>query len=135
MWALRASRLVCSAMSWIRLTTLPIFCAEEARPSTCTLVVRAVSLAWPAMMLELDSRRPISSIEADSSSAAAATVWTPAEACSEAAAAAFDRCAVSRSEEHTSELQSLMRISYAVFCLKKKKKNTQLTDKEHGHKT
>src|SRR3546814_1493528 len=29
-----------------------------------------------------------------------------------------------RSEEHTSELQSLMRISYAVFCLKKKKKRT-----------
>src|SRR3546814_2574090 len=32
-----------------------------------------------------------------------------------------------RSEEHTSELQSLMRISYAVFCLKKKKKNKQHT--------
>src|SRR3546814_6780578 len=31
--------------------------------------------------------------------------------------------AADRSEEHTSELQSLMRISYAVFCLKKKKKN------------
>src|SRR3546814_948306 len=31
---------------------------------------------------------------------------------------------IGRSEEHTSELQSLMRISYAVFCLKKKK-NTQ----------
>src|SRR3546814_4392527 len=30
-----------------------------------------------------------------------------------------------RSEEHTSELQSLMRISYAVFCLKKKKNTTQ----------
>src|SRR3546814_8500108 len=30
-----------------------------------------------------------------------------------------------RSEEHTSELQSLMRISYAVFCLKKKKKNNE----------
>src|SRR3546814_7926503 len=30
-----------------------------------------------------------------------------------------------RSEEHTSELQSLMRISYAVFCLKKKKKQTR----------
>src|SRR3546814_6781550 len=30
----------------------------------------------------------------------------------------------SRSEEHTSELQSLMRISYAVFCLQKKKKQT-----------
>src|SRR3546814_6090533 len=34
-----------------------------------------------------------------------------------------------RSEEHTSELQSLMRISYAVFCLKKKKTN-QLNDNE-----
>src|SRR3546814_6093340 len=33
-----------------------------------------------------------------------------------------------RSEEHTSELQSLMRISYAVFCLKKKKKHTKPTD-------
>src|SRR3546814_8995359 len=33
-----------------------------------------------------------------------------------------------RSEEHTSELQSLMRISYAVFCLKKKKKTTKHPD-------
>src|SRR3546814_3468271 len=33
--------------------------------------------------------------------------------------------AVRRSEEHTSELQSLMRISYAVFCLKKKKEQLQ----------
>src|SRR3546814_1060696 len=32
-----------------------------------------------------------------------------------------------RSEEHTSELQSLMRISYAVFCLKKKKNNNNQT--------
>src|SRR3546814_3052781 len=32
---------------------------------------------------------------------------------------------MTRSEEHTSELQSLMRISYAVFCLKKKKTNHQ----------
>src|SRR3546814_4216688 len=34
-----------------------------------------------------------------------------------------------RSEEHTSELQSLMRISYAVFCLKKNKKTINKTDK------
>src|SRR3546814_4165244 len=33
-----------------------------------------------------------------------------------------------RSEEHTSELQSLMRISYAVFCLKKKTKQTKTTN-------
>src|SRR3546814_7237865 len=40
---------------------------------------------------------------------------------------AHERVSRKRSEEHTSELQSLMRISYAVFCLKKKKpkrKNT-----------
>src|SRR3546814_8962895 len=41
------------------------------------------------------------------------------------------RCALGRpfrrSEEHTSELQSLMRISYAVFCLKKKKLTTKQT--------
>src|SRR3546814_9267672 len=35
---------------------------------------------------------------------------------------------VRRSEEHTSELQSLMRISYAVFCLKKKKTKTKNYD-------
>src|SRR3546814_9365285 len=34
-------------------------------------------------------------------------------------------CVLARSEEHTSELQSLMRISYAVFCLKKKNKDHQ----------
>src|SRR3546814_3670970 len=37
-----------------------------------------------------------------------------------------------RSEEHTSELQSLMRISYAVFCLKKKTKQNKTT---HEHRT
>src|SRR3546814_7548191 len=48
--------------------------------------------------------------------------------------AEFDDVGLGRSEEHTSELQSLMRISYAVFCLKKKKKKiiiqnyTQYTD-------
>src|SRR3546814_2513978 len=36
-----------------------------------------------------------------------------------------------RSEEHTSELQSLMRISYAVFCLKKKKNNTNNVHIKH----
>src|SRR3546814_2954404 len=40
-----------------------------------------------------------------------------------------------RSEEHTSELQSLMRISYAVFCLKKKNKVKQLTYTTYKHYT
>src|SRR3546814_2694300 len=38
----------------------------------------------------------------------------------------------SRSEEHTSELQSLMRISYAVFCLKKKKASTTNNHQTHS---
>src|SRR3546814_2451240 len=46
-------------------------------------------------------------------------------------AAALDAGA-KRSEEHTSELQSLMRTSYAVFCLKKK--NTTYTNKSHHHR-
>src|SRR3546814_8740354 len=40
-----------------------------------------------------------------------------------------------RSEEHTSELQSLMRISYAVFCLKKKKTHPKHTDYTHRSTT
>src|SRR3546814_8881408 len=44
-------------------------------------------------------------------------------------------CTALRSEEHTSELQSLMRISYAVFCLKQKKSTSKIaTDKEHASK-
>src|SRR3546814_5872340 len=46
---------------------------------------------------------------------AAATQWPPRI-----------RIHVGRSEEHTSELQSLMRISYAVFCLKKKKNTNKI---------
>src|SRR3546814_4129675 len=57
--------------------------------------------------------------------------WRPADRVPDAITAATTRgqarrrtvqcCDDARSEEHTSELQSLMRISYAVFCLKKKK--------------
>src|SRR3546814_6352197 len=41
----------------------------------------------------------------------------------------FELNTLDRSEEHTSELQSLMRISYAVFCLKKKTQTLQYTQK------
>src|SRR3546814_2885961 len=41
---------------------------------------------------------------------------------------------LTRSEEHTSELQSLMRISYAVFCLKKKKQPKKYTQNDILHK-
>src|SRR3546814_6546476 len=50
--------------------------------------------------------------------------------------AAYDRAGIvggQRSEEHTSELQSLMRISYAVFCLKKKNQNKAHTETANRH--
>src|SRR3546814_10385865 len=52
-----------------------------------------------------------------------ATIW-----------AGIDRLLIGRSEEHTSELQSLMRISYAVFCLKKTTINSYRfsSNREHG---
>src|SRR3546814_3197528 len=51
--------------------------------------------------------------------------WSPAESCRDAFTTVMNWTSYNdlvRSEEHTSELQSLMRISYAVFCLKKKKR-------------
>src|SRR3546814_2779796 len=54
---------------------------------------------------------------ASGSRKSAALLWRSAAICSR----------ILRSEEHTSELQSLMRISYAVFCLKKKKKKIRKT--------
>src|SRR3546814_4668027 len=41
---------------------------------------------------------------------------------------------INKSEEHTSELQSLMRISYAVFCLKKKTQKTYITTSQRHRK-
>src|SRR3546814_9897657 len=48
---------------------------------------------------------------------------TSGQSCRKASSAGSSHWKQERSEEHTSELQSLMRISYAVFCLKKKKQN------------
>src|SRR3546814_6456586 len=59
------------------------------------------------------ARNPAASVSAGSCVQPAKMIWSSLPACSAMAA-------MIRSEEHTSELQSLMRISYAVFCLKKK---------------
>src|SRR3546814_4425087 len=71
-----------------------------------------------------------------------ATQATRPNSCSTVGAGGQTGCTTEmRSEEHTSELQSLMRISYAVFCLKKKKKTTIIRKtaykqtKQHNTKT
>src|SRR3546814_4209379 len=56
--------------------------------------------------------------------------WTPQCHAPQSAANRRDQ---RRSEEHTSELQSLMRISYAVFCLKKKTDNIKTTSRRTKH--
>src|SRR3546814_8619881 len=73
-------------------------------------------LAAIAQVTAADIQRVARTYLADEHSAAIR--YLPAES----AAAGAKSDTVSRSEEHTSELQSLMRTSYAVFCLKKKKK-------------
>src|SRR3546814_2608662 len=60
-------------------------------------------------------------IGADAVSAVAAFYFKPTNVANLVDSMAQIAAAAPRSEEHTSELQSLMRISYAVFCLKKKK--------------
>src|SRR3546814_8466652 len=64
---------------------------------------------------------------------AARAVWPHPSAA--AAPARCPRVPDFRSEEHTSELQSLMRISYAVFCLKKKKRKPTHNSKKSYDKT
>src|SRR3546814_2958006 len=63
--------------------------------------------------------------------------WTIDETCDVVSAASEDNEAAvqfRRSEEHTSELQSLMRISYAVFCLKKKTHKKRIMHKSSNDK-
>src|SRR3546814_9933512 len=64
---------------------------------------------------------------------AAALASTPRDTSKSVVAAIRSASAGDRSEEHTSELQSLMRISYAVFCLKKKNKQQELTPTSHKY--
>src|SRR3546814_4927037 len=67
------------------------------------------------------------------SNAASAAIGRENKSFTRAFSSAVVACAITRSEEHTSELQSLMRISYAVFCLKKKNKlyHTHYYTQEH----
>src|SRR3546814_2033070 len=62
-------------------------------------------------------------------------IWTSIAAKGATITAAISAIGLGRSEEHTSELQSLMRISYAVFCLKKNKKKKKTTEHNETNTT
>src|SRR3546814_2779646 len=87
----------------------------EARASAC------VSM-YSRMLASLPSRTVMAKIQLSSNDLPVALILPLAKP-------------TTRSEEHTSELQSLMRISYAVFCLKTKKQKTNTTYQSSKHKT
>src|SRR3546814_4073820 len=97
---MQAGAWICCTLPWLpvdTVTTAPL--ATSASTATARLCVHAVLASqWPGKVSSLPRLR----------FTAATSGWW-----------------VARSEEHTSELQSLMRISYAVFCLKKNKKQQQ----------
>src|SRR3546814_2878734 len=101
-------------------------CSSDLKDYLATRVAFKLGLRGPAMTLQtacstslvaiVNACQSIASYQCDMALAGGVTIVLPQR---------------KRSEEHTSELQSLMRISYAVFCLKKKKKpqsNDQTTE-------
>src|SRR3546814_9312869 len=102
-------------------------CAKPARPSaaeTGESTTPARGRGWrtkPGSPLRLRRVRDGAHTPRSGRRLSPATPLRPGTA--RALPAAGRRRGTLRSEEHTSELQSLMRISYAVFCLKKKKQN------------
>src|SRR3546814_7100289 len=100
--------------------------AEEAgervlQPRLLELQVEVDLGALPADRVEVEGARPMDAVEGGAVEIAGRLARL---------ADRNDVDDVGRSEEHTSELQSLMRISYAVFCLKKKKNVVQLKKKK-----
>src|SRR3546814_9960072 len=109
--------------------------AEHLRPALAIAVggaERALVFA-PALLGDLDERAPVvERLEAHRHLGAIIAVLLLAAL--DIVGLAFARLPFEddlRSEEHTSELQSLMRISYAVFCLKKKNKKLQHQKLKH----
>src|SRR3546814_2947808 len=82
-----------------------IVCESEATIASPELNSNPLNMAWLAKRLRQQPTIPKS------------TLWAGSRKC-KVSTAVKDK---NRSEEHTSELQSLLRISYAVFCLQKKK--------------
>src|SRR3546814_8317016 len=92
---------------------------ENKMPSFRTAALLAFPLALASMLAApalADVKDGVDAWQAGNYQAAVAE-WRPLAIAGDADA----QFTLGRSEEHTSELQSLMRISYAVFCLKKKK--------------
>src|SRR3546814_3889991 len=103
---------VCSSDLILQQFTLDIGAVEREVPAQHPRPPARADFRGPcALRVERDERRELRQLD-------------EAGEFDRAAVVAIELHAGRRSEEHTSELQSLMRISYAVFCLKKKKQHT-----------
>src|SRR3546814_1463609 len=109
------------------------FFSSRRRHTRCALVTGVQTCALPIYNASAVSRQLSSTASSDRAPIWALSLANVSRSCgiSVSTACSIERkrarvasAASRRSEEHTSELQSLMRISYAVFCLKKKKKIT-----------
>src|SRR3546814_7923320 len=98
---------------------------------------RALTRAWQTSGGLWRARWPASAVASVSSSPASGSIHTAQPMPASSIGGAGKRmpegrvACGDRSEEHTSELQSLMRISYAVFCLKKKNKDKLMHNHTH----
>src|SRR3546814_7815343 len=102
------------SMSTSDLASMPFSFSSLMNSEVLVVGIRPVTIFWPLTSLMLLNLK--SGVVAIHTAAPFTTLQMMSTSAPFAAA-----IAVHRSEEHTSELQSLMRISYAVFCLKKKK--------------
>src|SRR3546814_3598444 len=101
------------------------FASEEAQRSARISLIAEIANAWLTMASDSEQLR----LSRETAKAFEETLRLTREQF---------RVGVGRSEEHTSELQSLMRISYAVLCLKKKKKSIRhvaTEKKKHNYNT
>src|SRR3546814_10548666 len=107
---------------------MKMFCISTARPLTLILAVAALSAPALAQSGGLDDL--VDGLAAESKEALAASAARVKNWFADADVQALkERADAGRSEEHTSELQALMRNSYAVFCLKKKTTHHKTRDK------
>src|SRR3546814_1499742 len=94
-----------------------------ARADQRSLFAGLTSIVQRTVFFALAAAAPHASIVSRLSRARLAAATIPSQLAGDARCIRCVPASHSRSEEHTSELQSLMRISYAVFCLKKKNTN------------
>src|SRR3546814_3123361 len=100
------------------------FFSSRRRHTRCALVTGVQTCALPISVLSGESASTAAAQIAANTMATMATIHATRRERTAATNLSRSQLSASRSEEHTSELQSLMRISYAVFCLKKKNNTT-----------